>query len=67
LLRSTDRASRESGILPGEANRNLLTRTQDLLYALKLIKIHDEEACHIRRFNDAVTDVNRRFIDFQKC
>ncbi|MBD9362461.1 ATP-binding cassette domain-containing protein [Methylomonas fluvii] len=66
LLRSTDRASRESGILLGQANRDLLTRTQDFLSALKLIKIHGEEASHICQFNDAVTDVSRRFIDFQK-
>jgi len=66
LLRSTDRTSRESGILLGQANRNLFTRTQDFLSALKLIKIHGEEAGHIGQFNAAVADVSRRFIDFQK-
>ncbi|WP_446811157.1 ATP-binding cassette domain-containing protein [Methylomonas sp. 2BW1-5-20] len=66
VLRSTDRASRESGVLLGQANHNLFTRTQEFLSALKLIKMHGEEAGHIRQFNDAVSDVSRRFIHFQK-
>lgn len=66
LLRSTDRLSRQSGALLGEANRNLFTRAQDFLSAMKLIKIHGEEAGNVGRFNHAVDDVSRRFIEFQK-
>jgi ATP-binding cassette subfamily C protein len=66
VLRSTDRAARESGVLLGQANHNLFTRTQEFLSTLKLIKIHGEEVGHIRQFNDAVSDVSQRFIHFQK-
>lgn len=66
LLRSTDRSSRVSGGQLGQANNRLFTLIQEFLSALKLIKIHSEEAGSIHHFNSAVTDVSRRFLDFQK-
>lgn len=66
LLRSSDGSSRASGGQLGQANNRLFTLTQEFLSALKLIKIHGEEASNIRQFNSAVTDVSRRFLDFQK-
>lgn len=67
LLRSTDSLSRRSGALLGEANRNLFSRTQDFLSALKLVKIHGEEAGNINRFCRAVDAVTDRFEDFHKA
>lgn len=65
-LKTTDHTSRQSGVLLGQANQKLFTQTQEFLSALKLIKIHGEEAGHIRQFHDAVTDVSLRFIHFQQ-
>lgn len=66
LLRSTDSRSRRSGVLLGEANRNLFTRTQDFLSALKLIKIHGEEGGNVAKFDCAVDDVTHRVVEFHE-
>jgi ATP-binding cassette subfamily C protein len=66
LLRGTDGATMESGVLLGQANRSLFTRTQDFLSAMKLVKIHGEEAGSVSRFNHAVEEASSRFIEYQK-
>lgn len=64
LMRKADAASRNSGVLLGQANRHLFVRTQDFLSTLKLVKIHGEEARDVQQFNQAADAVSARFIEF---
>lgn len=66
VLRRTDSAARQGGALLSQANRNLFGQMQEFLSAMKLIKIHGEEAESQRRFHRELEQVSGRMIEFNK-
>lgn len=67
LLRGADGVAKQSGQMLSQANRNLSGQIQAFLSAMKLIKIHGEEAGNVRRFDGEVEQVSERFIEFQRA
>jgi len=67
MLRRTDTQARQSGRMLSDANRNMFGRMQDFLSALKLIKIHGEEAGDMYRFNSEVDQISDRLIKFRQA
>lgn len=65
LLRRADGVAKQSGVMLGNANRQLFSQIQEFLSAMKLIKIHGEEAGNLHRFNRWVEQVSNRSIEFQ--
>ncbi len=66
LLRGADGVAKQSGMMLGEANRRLFAQMQEFLSAMKLIKIHGEEAGNLGLFNREVDQVGNRFIEFHR-
>jgi ATP-binding cassette subfamily C protein len=66
LLRGADGAARQSGTVLGETNRNMFARMQEFLSAMKLIKIHGEEAGDLARFDRELDRAGGRFIEFYR-
>lgn len=66
LLRGTDSAAKQSGTMLTKTNRGLLAQIQEFLSAMKLIKIHGEEASNLRRFNHEVDQVTHYSIEYQR-
>lgn len=67
LLRGADGAARQSGTMLTKANRNMFGQIQEFLSAMKLIKIHGEEAGNLRRFEREVDQVSARLIEFRRA
>ncbi len=66
LLRGADSAARRGGMMLSKANRNMFGQIQEFLSAMKLIKIHGEEAGNTLRFNREVDQVSQRQIEFRR-
>lgn len=66
LLRGADSVARQGGTLLSQANRRLFAQIQDFLSAMKLIKIHGEEAGNLHRFEREIEQVSQRVIEFQR-
>lgn len=66
LLRGADNAAKQGGMMLSEANRRLFGQIQEFLSAMKLIKIHGEEASNLNRFNREVDQVSNRSIEFRQ-
>ncbi len=66
LLRGADDVAKQGGKTLNQANRNLFDQIQEFISAMKLIKIHGEEAGNVHRFNHQVDQVSERFIEFQQ-
>lgn len=64
ILRRADGAARQGGALLSQANRNFFGQMQEFLSAMKLIKIHGEEAESQRRFRRELEQVSGRMIEF---
>lgn len=67
LLRGADATARQGGKHLSQANRRQYTQMQEFLSALKLIKIHGEEADSLRRFKREVEQVSGRMIEFNRA
>lgn len=67
VLRGADGAAREGGVMLSQANRKLFGQMQEFLSAMKLVKIHGEEADSLRRFNREVESVSGRTIAFNRA
>jgi ATP-binding cassette subfamily C protein len=66
LLRGADGVAKRSGTLLSQANRAMFAQVQEFLSAMKLIKIHGEEAGNLRRFRREVGQVSGHFVEFQQ-
>lgn len=66
MLRGADGAARQGGWLLSQANRNLFQQMQEFLSALKLVKIHGEEADSLRRFSIEVERVGSSMLEFNR-
>lgn len=65
LLRRADGAARQGGAMLSVANQRFFAQIQEFLSALKLIKIHGEEARNVQQFNHDVEQVSGRMMEFQ--
>ncbi|MDD4962543.1 MAG: ABC transporter ATP-binding protein [Gallionella sp.] len=66
LLHGADDAAKRGGSMLNQANRDLFDQIQEFISAMKLIKIHGEEAGNVHRFNHRVEQVSEQFIEFQQ-
>jgi ATP-binding cassette subfamily C protein len=66
LLRGADGAVRQSGVLLSQGNRKLFSQMQEFLAALKLIKIHGEEADSLYRFKRELESVSAHMTEFNR-
>lgn len=67
LLRRSDGAVKQGGAMLSQSNQRLFTHIQGFLSAMKLIKIHGEEAGNVQHFNREVEQVSARMIEFQSA
>ena len=65
MLRRGREAARQSGLLLGAAHPGLFKQIQEFLGALKLIKIHSEEAGYQHQFGQVLTHLRKHQIGFQ--
>ncbi|MDH4215359.1 MAG: ABC transporter ATP-binding protein/permease [Gallionella sp.] len=65
LLRGADAAAKQSGAMLSRTSRKMVGQIQEFLSAMKLVKIHGEEAASLRRFNREVDDVSLHHIEYQ--
>lgn len=66
LLRKSRDAAQLSGQVLSQATRNLFNEAQEFLGALKLIKIHGEEAGYQRQFAQVVTHLREQQLSFNQ-
>ncbi len=66
LLRKSRDAAKQSGQVLSQANRNLVNEVQEFLGALKLIKIHGEEAGYQRQFAQVVAHLREQQLGFNR-
>ncbi|MDD5058020.1 MAG: ABC transporter ATP-binding protein [Sideroxydans sp.] len=66
LLRGADKTAKQSGAMLSKSNKEMFGQIQEFLSAMKLIKIHGEEAGNALRFNREVDQVSQRQIEFRK-
>lgn len=66
ISRKTHRQAAQNGISLNRANRGLLTQIQEFLAALKLIKIHHEEAASLQQFQQALSDLHEQHNDLRR-
>lgn len=65
LLRRSDGVVKQGGAMLSLSNQRLFSHIQGFLSAMKLIKIHGEEAGNVQHFNREVEQVSTRMIEFQ--
>ena len=66
LLRKSREAAKQSGVLMSLANQRMFNELQEFLGALKLIKIHGEEAGYQRQFQRAMDQVRAQQLAFNE-
>lgn len=66
VLRKSRDAAKQSGVVLSRANQSLFNELQEFLAALKLIKIHGEEAGYQRQFRHVVAHLREQQIEFQR-
>ncbi len=66
LLRGADKTAKQSGAMLSKSNKQMFGQIQEFLSAMKLIKIHGEEAGNLLRFNREVDQVSGQFIELRK-
>ncbi len=67
LLRGADAVTRRGGQALSLANRRLFEQIQEFLSAIKLIKIHGEEAGSVRRFRQEIESVSGQQLVFNRA
>ena len=66
VLRKSRDAAKQSGVVISRANQNLVNDLQEFLGALKLIKIHGEEAGYRRQFDRVMAQLRVQQLDFNQ-
>ena len=66
LLRGADAATHRGGQALSQGNRRLFEQIQEFLSAMKLIKIHGEEAGSVRRFKHEIESVSGQQLEFNR-
>ena len=66
VLRKSRDAAKQSGVVISRANQNLINDLQEFLGALKLIKIHGEEAGYRRQFDRVMAQLRVQQLDFNR-
>jgi ATP-binding cassette subfamily C protein len=66
VLRKSRDAAKQSGVVISRANQNLTNDLQEFLGALKLIKIHGEEAGYRRQFDRVMVHLREQQLDFNR-
>ena len=66
VLRKSRDAAKQSGVVISRANQNLINDLQEFLGALKLIKIHGEEAGYRRQFDRVMAQLRLQQLDFNQ-
>ena len=66
VLRDADSVVKQSGSMLSGANRRLFGQIQEFFSAMKLIKIHGEEADNVRHFNNEVDQISHHAIQFRQ-
>lgn len=66
VLRKSRDAAKQSGVVISRANQNLVNDLQEFLGALKLIKIHGEEAGYRGQFDRVMAQLRVQQLDFNR-
>ncbi|MES2355052.1 MAG: ABC transporter ATP-binding protein [Pseudomonadota bacterium] len=66
MLRRTQDVAKQNGVMLTQANHGLFAQAQEFMAAIKLVKIHGEEAGNVRQFTRAVEDLRERMAAFHE-
>jgi len=66
MLHRTQDVAKQNGVMLTKANHGLFAQAQEFMAAIKLVKIHAEEAGNVRQFTRTVEDLRERMTAFHE-